>query len=131
MTTRLLDTNIVSYMDKRHPLLARYHPHIDGFELAISFQTRSELEAGGLLANWGSKRWAQLKRTLSTITVIHSDEDICRRWAEVQNFRKSRPIGDADCWIAATALSHGLELVTHNPADFGGIPGLIVITEAP
>ena len=37
----------------------------------------------------------------------------------------------ADCWIAATALEHGLELVTHNPRDFAGIPGLIIITEAP
>ncbi len=37
----------------------------------------------------------------------------------------------ADCWIAATALAFGLELVTHNPADFRGIPGLAVVTEAP
>jgi hypothetical protein len=40
-------------------------------------------------------------------------------------------MGVADAWIAATALEFRLELVTHNPADFQGIPGLIVITEAP
>ncbi len=33
--------------------------------------------------------------------------------------------------IAATARAFGLELVTHNPADFAGIPGLTVITEVP
>lgn len=45
--------------------------------------------------------------------------------------RKSQPIGIQDCWIAATALSYGLELVTHNPRDFANIPGLAIITEAP
>jgi predicted nucleic acid-binding protein len=37
----------------------------------------------------------------------------------------------ADAWVAATALAHGIELVTHNPVDFQGIPGLVVITEVP
>jgi predicted nucleic acid-binding protein len=49
----------------------------------------------------------------------------------VRAVRKPRPIGVADAWIAATALAHGIELVTHNPADFAGIPGLTVVTEAP
>jgi predicted nucleic acid-binding protein len=41
------------------------------------------------------------------------------------------PFGVADAWIAATALEYGLELVTHNAADFQAIAGLRVITEAP
>lgn len=45
--------------------------------------------------------------------------------------RRAQPMPVADCWIAATALAFGLELVTHNPADFRGIPGLAVVTEAP
>src|SRR5688500_925393 len=101
MNLRILDTNIVSYIDKSHPFLALYQHHIDGYELAVSFQTTSELIAGGLLASWGQRRWRQLRKTLSTIGVIHSDDDICQRWGEIQNFRKSQPIGDADCWIAA------------------------------
>jgi predicted nucleic acid-binding protein len=36
-----------------------------------------------------------------------------------------------DLWIAATALRHGLPLVTHNRRDFVDIPDLIVISEVP
>ena len=131
MSVRLLDTNIVSYIHKRHRLLARYRRHIDGYDLAISFQTLSELYAGGMIAGWGDQRWRELDATLSTLGVIHSDEEVCVRWAEIQAARRSQPIGDSDCWIAATALAFGLELVTHNPTDFSNIPGLIVIAESP
>jgi len=50
MPARILDRNIVSYMMKRHRLLARYLPHITGYDLAISFQTRAELTFGGVRA---------------------------------------------------------------------------------
>ncbi len=131
MAYRLLDTNIVSYMMKSHPLLAVYRPHLVGYDLAVSFQSVAELLAGGVLAGWGQARWADLDAALATLTILHSDEAVCERWAEVWVARRTRPIGIADCWIAATALAHGLELITHNPADFAGIPGLMIITEAP
>ena len=40
-----------------------------------------------------------------------------------------RPIQTADAWIAATALAHGLPLVTHNGADYAGVAGLKLISE--
>jgi predicted nucleic acid-binding protein len=131
MAFRLLDTNIVSFIMKAHPLGARYAPHLTSYDLAVSFQTLAELLAGGALAGWGDAKWAALEATLATMSVLQSNQAICERWAEVQVARRAQPIGVADSWIAATALAHGLELVTHNPADFANIPGLIVITEAP
>jgi len=35
-------------------------------------------------------------------------------------------IGASDLWIAATALSHGMGVVTRNIKDFQRVPGLIV-----
>lgn len=131
MAFRLLDTNIVSFMMKAHPLFAVYQPHLTGYDLAVSFQTVAELVAGGALAGWGNAKWAALDATLANLTVLHSDQTVCEHWAEAWVARRSQPIPIADCWIAATALAHGLELVTHNPADFANIPGLVVITEAP
>ena len=64
------------------------------------------------------------------MTVLHSDEAVCEQWAAIRVARRAQPMPVADCWIAATALAFGLELVTHNPADFRGIPGLAVVTEA-
>jgi predicted nucleic acid-binding protein len=128
---RLLDTNIVSYILNRHTLATAYQPHLTGYDLAISFQTVAELLEGATLAGWGPVRWGELQALLATLTVLDGTADVAARWAEVRAARKAQPIGVADCWIAATALTYGLELVTHNPADFQGIPGLVVITEAP
>lgn len=128
MSWVLLDTNIVSYIVKRHPLAMRYQPLIDGHNLAISFQSNAELEQGMKKANWGVVKQAQLEKTLSRFSIIQSDLSICSWWAEVRLLRKARPIGVADAWIAATALSYDFDLVTHNPKDFQNIPGLRIIT---
>lgn len=131
MAVRLLDTNIVSYLVKRHPLSRTYRPHLVGHTHVISFQTLGELFVWGRSSNWGPAQWADLQATLASLTVLDSESLVCEWWAEVRSVRRSQPIGVADAWIAATALAYGLELVTHNPADFAGIPGLVVVTEAP
>jgi len=99
--------------------------------LAISFQTIAELYEWALLSRWGPGRIGRLRVTISGLLILDPDDTTCRHFAEVRVARKGRPISAADAWIAATALANGLELVTHNPADFRGIPGLTVITEAP
>lgn len=131
MPIRLLDTNIVSYLMNRHTLAAAYQPHLVGYTQATSFQTVAELHEGAGRAGWGPVKLADLDREVGKLVVIDSDDWVSRKWAEVRVARRARPIGVADAWIAATALAYGLELVTHNPADFANIPGLTVITEAP
>lgn len=129
MPIRLLDTNIVSYRVRQHPVARKYSKHLAGYALAISFQTQGELDewSSGL----GPAKQAKLESFLLGVTVLHSDDATCRRWADIRIARRGRPIAVDDAWIAATALAYGLELVTHNPADFAGVPGLTVITEAP
>jgi predicted nucleic acid-binding protein len=128
---RLLDTNIVSFILNGHTLAAAYQPHLTGYDLAISFQTVAELLEGAVLAGWGPVRWGELQALLATLTVLDGTTDVAARWAEVRAARRAQPIGVADCWIAATALTYGLELVTHNPSDFRNVPGLVIITEVP
>jgi predicted nucleic acid-binding protein len=41
----------------------------------------------------------------------------------------STAIDTADAWIAATALALNCPLVTHDAADFAGVPGLKIISE--
>lgn len=129
MSIRLLDTNIVSYRVRQHPVARKYRKHLAGYALAISFQTQGELNEWSV--GLGPANLAALAVFFLPVLVLHSDEAICRRWAKVRITRRSRPIAVDDAWIAATALAHGFELVTHNPADFAGVPGLTVITEAP
>jgi tRNA(fMet)-specific endonuclease VapC len=48
-----------------------------------------------------------------------------RAWAELE--ARGEIIGMHDLWIAATALSHGLEVATTNARDFERVPGLSVM----
>ena len=51
---------------------------------------------------------------------VHADA-----WAELA--AHGSVIGAHDLWIAATALTHGLGVVTLDPADFGRVHGLRVV----
>lgn len=131
MAVRQIDTNIASYLIRRDPTARKYRKHLAGYALAVSFQTLAELYEWADQNNWASTKLMRLEALIASVTVYHSDDDLCRRWAEVRAARRAQPIATDDAWIAATARANGVELVTHNPADFAGIPGLTVITEAP
>jgi len=124
----LLDTNIVSFFFKEDRLEALYFPFIVGRDIAVSFQTIGEMKEGSLAADWGRGKRLRLEHFLSEYLVIYPDETVCNWWGWVRAIRKAQPISATDAWIAATALSYDLDLVTHNPKDFRGIPGLRVLT---
>lgn len=42
--------------------------------------------------------------------------------------RAGRTVSCADAWVAATALRHGIPLITHNAKDFITIPNLTVLS---
>jgi predicted nucleic acid-binding protein len=128
---RVLDTNIVSYLFNGHTLATRYAPHLSGHTLLTCFMTSAEMYEGAFRSGWGPRRLTRLEAFLGQFVVIPADPDVCRRWGEVRAVRRAQPVGVADAWIAAAALVHGVELVTHNPAVFHGIPGLAVISEPP
>jgi predicted nucleic acid-binding protein len=54
------------------------------------------------------------------------DRALCTAWAEVMTTARAKGfrIDCADAWIAATALLHGVPLVTHNRDDYRGVQGL-------
>lgn len=72
-----------------------------------------------------------MARHMSNFVVRPFDRALCLRWAEATDRarRKGRPIGVADAWIAATALRHGVPLVTNNEAHYAGVEGLTTISE--
>jgi predicted nucleic acid-binding protein len=55
--------------------------------------------------------------------VLPVDRRVAMRWASLvaQGARIGRPLPTVDSLIAATALSHGLTIVTRNAKDFDGI----------
>ena len=132
MSDAIVDTDVVSFLFKRDTRAPLYQPHLLGKTLYVSFMTVAELERWALASNWGPARLARLDRYLQRFNVVLVDRPLCRRWAEVMDAarRAGQPLGVADTWIAATALALGCPVVTHNAADFQGIAGLTIITEA-
>ncbi len=129
MSTLLLDTNIVSFLMKNHPLAPRYRRHLEGHVPAVSFMTVGELYEGAFRGQWGARRLEELQETLHRYLLLAPTTSICQRWGEVRFNRRHQPISAQDAWIAATALHYACPLLTHNPDDFLEIPGLSVITE--
>jgi tRNA(fMet)-specific endonuclease VapC len=128
MNTLVLDTNVVSYLMKGHSLANAYRSLIAQHRLAISFMTVAELYDGAIWARWGSVKRQLLDEAIHQYLVIPSSPAVCRLWGEVRYARRTQPISSEDAWIAASALSQGCDLVTHNSTDFMNIPQLHVVT---
>jgi predicted nucleic acid-binding protein len=127
---RLVDTSVLSLILKRDSRAEQYLPHLEGQIGVISFITLAERYRWPEERNWGRNRREELARLLSIYSVAHSDDALCQTWALLISRLKpsGRVLPFADSWIAATALHLGLPLVTHNPRDFRGIPGVEVIS---
>ena len=98
----LLDTNIVSEWVKLQPepKVVSWLADSDEDQVFLSIATLAELRFEG--------------------RVLPIDETTAAAWGTIVARReaKGRPIGVMDAWIAATAETHELTLVTRNAADF-------------
>jgi len=86
--------------------------------------TAGELAAG--VASQERERWEDLLRRFDVLSV---GPEVCWRYGRLFRYLKDNGllIGTNDLWIAATALAHGLPLVTRNEAHFHRVPELRVV----
>jgi len=63
------------------------------------------------------------------VAVLDLTQDVSRRFGEVQAalLDAGTRAPDLDLFNGATALVHGLTLVTHNTADYANVPGLQLV----
>ena len=75
------------------------------------------------------RRRAWVEELLSGVEAVPVTIAVARVHSELWAMlaARGRTIGQHDLWIAATALAHGLGVVTHNRADFDRVPGLRVV----
>jgi len=133
MNRVVVDTNIVSYVFKKHAIADRYRRHLHGRVLSISFMTLAELYRWAYERNWGEKRREELQFHLRNYVLIPFEKDLCALWARIvaESRKAGRSVSHSDAWIAASALRYEAPLVTHNPRHFESVPGLELISESP
>jgi tRNA(fMet)-specific endonuclease VapC len=129
MSRLVLDTDVVSFLFKNHSIGELYEPDLTGKTLMISFMTVAELERWARQSAWSEFRRRWLRNYLERFVVVPYSRRMCAVWAEITVAAQERGcrIDVADAWIAATAVRHGVPLVTHNRGDYVGVPGLQLI----
>ena len=126
----LFDTDALSELTRRRPTPAyvawlREVPEEAQFASAIS---AGELYRGAYRATDPGRWLARIETILGAITVLPYDREVARTYGEIRADleRAGRLPGEADLQIAATALHHGLVVVTGNVRHFERVPGLRV-----
>ena len=131
-TPAVVDTDVVSFLFKNHPLAPAYQTILAGRQLAISLITLAEIEYGMEAKNWSPGRRDLMRRFLDRFTPLLPDVETSRIWARVKSGceKKGRPITFGDAWIAAAALQLNFPLVTHIANDYVAIDHLTLLTAA-
>ena len=127
MSRILLDTSAYSALFRKH------HAVVDLVESAESLYftpiVLGELRAGFLLGTRREENERALREFLQSprVTVLAIDDETADRWAVIAAFLKKTgtPVASNDIWIAASAMQHGLPILTSD-ADFQKIPQVIV-----
>ncbi|MER8432017.1 type II toxin-antitoxin system VapC family toxin [Mesorhizobium caraganae] len=118
----LLDTNIVSDVQRRLPKPTEWLASVDPTSVSLSVITLGEIERGIIkLRKVDSEKatrldlWLRELRRDNAGHILAVTEDVALAWGRIT---AGRTRGSADTLIAATALVHDLILVTRNVTDF-------------
>jgi predicted nucleic acid-binding protein len=123
--TALIDTSVFVGQELRRPLLDD-----PPAAAAVSVVTIGELRAGVLSADDPTSRAIRLDTLMRalTTTALPVDGPVAVAWAELRSVlreaKRRMPVNDS--WIAATAIAHGMPVVTQDD-DYTDVPGLEVI----
>lgn len=127
--TYLFDTDAISELLRKRPASGYVRwlggiPREDQFTSAV---TIGELYRGAFRSTEPARHLRNIEeKVLPAVSVLPFDGAVARVYGEICAGLKSagNPLADADLQIAATALHHGLRLVTGNLRHFRRIPGL-------
>jgi toxin FitB len=131
----LLDTNVISELYRANPddrvrsMVARQQPDT----VFLSVITAGELRNGVFLLPVGSRRaglekWIHEGEQHYADRLLPVDLETCHIWGEIAARARSQgiQIPATDGLIAATAIRHGLHVMTRNVKDFEPTGALII-----
>lgn len=120
----LIDTNVAIYLRDGDPSIIAQLDHLSA-RPAISILTQIELE-GGVYSRpeLTERRRAAVDKMLASMKVYGFTAAAASAYRDILAARGYVRSRVTDRMIAATAISHGLTLITINATDFQDIPGL-------
>lgn len=129
----LVDTNVLSELRRREPdaHVVRWLSDRPATTLYLSVLTLGELRKGVEGVPEGDRKrrlldWLEVELPAYFAgRILSVDATVADRWGRLLA-QSGRPLPAIDSLLAATALSHGLTLVTRNLKDFRH-PGLLVL----
>ncbi len=127
--THLLDTNVwVQFLRNRHALVVSRIKARQPYQLRVCSVVAAELFYGCLRSAKPAQNRAKVDALLRPYLSLPFDDAAAELHAQIRFHleKMGMPIGPYDLQIAAIALSRGCTLVTHNTAEFGRVPGLVL-----
>jgi len=124
-----LDTNICIYaLKSTFPKIQERMEDLSPSDIAIPSMVKAELYYGALKSQTKNKVLSALDKFLSPFEIIPFGDMEIMAYAKIRaNLEKvGKIIGPNDIIIAATALSHGATLVTHNIREFERVQDLLL-----
>jgi len=130
MPPALLDTDTLSEVMKgRDPQVRQHAQRYLARHSCFTFSiiTRYEI-LRGLKAKEATRQIAAFEERCRQSIVLPLTDEVIVQAADIYAdlYRQGQLISDADILVAATALVHGLVLITGNTAHFGRISGLCI-----
>ena len=98
-------------------------------DIRLCSVVKAELIYGAHKSSRAAQNLRHLDRLFASFISLPFDDACAQRCGAIREEleRRGRPIGPNDLLIAATAVTHDLELVTHNLVEFSNVLGLRVV----
>jgi tRNA(fMet)-specific endonuclease VapC len=125
----LLDTNAcIRILNGWVPVANRYRQHRTS-EIRLCSVVKAELLFGARRSSRAAENLRLLAHFFQPLVSLPFDDECAERCGTIreQLARAGTPIGHNDLLIAAIAVTHELELVTHNVTEFGQVLGLRIV----
>ena len=125
MNGKLVDTNVIIRFFKGQTELFSLFDDMEN--LYVSSISVGELMYGAELSQKKDYNSTGYSSFCEQMKVLNVDMEIAKRYGKIKSVLKSKghPIPENDIWIAATALTANLSLVTAD-SDFENIPDLLI-----
>ena len=126
----LVDTDWIILHFRGNREVARRIEELTPDGIGISVVSMGELYEGVYKVSDPTRSEEALQLLLSEIDVVPIDDEVCRIYGQQRGRLRAgnADTGNNDIWIGATAIRHGLTLLTNNRRHFERMQGLNVIS---